>query len=378
MDKDNKDSKDNKDNKDNKDDKVKKDKVWLEAQIEANSIKSFNNAEFSNIVRVGEGGFGNVYKAYWKSRRMTVALKSLKAIPDETTREFVRELRLLRNVFYHPRINQFLGITKDSKSNYVMVLQYADGGNLRDYIRKSVNPLTWPEKYRIALEIAEGLLCLHAEGILHRDLHPKNVLVHKGNMLIADFGLSKEESSTSSNSSVKGTPAYIDPQCHIQDKYKRSKKSDIFSFGMILWELSSEREPFAGEKDFQVVLKISRGIREKMVEGTPESYFRLYTECWNQEPEERPKIEDVVEILESIIRNSTDDYSSNPSNPSNLSNNLLVPPVPINTSTYTCSLNTGEMNSEIKEEIYKHYPLYVNHNSYSIGTSGSLYMDEDV
>ncbi|CAB4390961.1 unnamed protein product [Rhizophagus irregularis] len=320
MDKDNKDSKDNKDN---KDDKVKKDKDWLEAQIEANSIKSFNHAEFSNIVRVGEGGFGNVYKAYWKSRRMTVALKSLKAIPDETTREFVRELRLLRNVFYHPRINQFLGITKDSKSNYVMVLQYADGGNLRDYIRKSVNPLTWPEKYRIALEIAEGLLCLHAEGILHRDLHPKNVLVHKGNMLIADFGLSKEESSTSSNSSVKGTPAYIDPQCHIQDKYKRK--------------------------------------------------------CWNQEPEERPKIEDVVEILESIISNSTDDYSSNPSNPSNLSNNLLVPPVPINTSTYTYSLNTGEMNSEIKEEIYKHSPLYVNsHNSYSIGTSGSLYMDEDV
>ncbi|CAG8467549.1 19861_t:CDS:2 [Rhizophagus irregularis] len=56
-----------------------------------------------------------------------------------------------------------------------------------------------------------------------------------------------------------------------------------------------------------------------------------------------------------------------------------IPPVPINTSTYTYSLNTGEMNSEIKEEIYKHSPLYVNsHNSYSIGTSGSLYMDEDV
>ena len=70
-------------------------------------------------------------------------------------------------------------------------------------------------------------------------------------MLIADFGISKEESSTTSNSLVKGTPAYIDPQCHIQDKYKRSKKSDIFSFGMILWEISSEKEPFIGDKDFQ-------------------------------------------------------------------------------------------------------------------------------
>src|ERR1051325_12224114 len=99
-------------------------------------------------------------------------------------------------------------------------------------------------------------------------------------MMIADFGLSKEEPSTS-NSTIDGMPGYIDPQCHIQDKYKRSKKSDIFSFGMILWEISSEREPFIGDKDFQVVIKICNGIREVRVDGTPESYFRLYTKCWD-------------------------------------------------------------------------------------------------
>jgi serine/threonine protein kinase len=72
-----------------------KDRDWLDAQIEANSIKSFNYEEFSEIKKVGEGGFGNVYKAYWKSRRMTVALKTLKfnSIHDETTNsEFVREV----------------------------------------------------------------------------------------------------------------------------------------------------------------------------------------------------------------------------------------------------------------------------------------------
>jgi serine/threonine protein kinase len=58
----------------------------------------------------------------------------------------------------------------DAESNYVMVLQYADGGNLRDYLKNSPSPLTWSDKYRIALEIAKGLLCLHAEGVLHRDL----------------------------------------------------------------------------------------------------------------------------------------------------------------------------------------------------------------
>ena len=67
-------------------------------------------------------------------------------------------------------------------------------------------------------------------------------------MLIADFGLSKEESLITSNSLVNGMPAYIDPQSYIRDRYKRNKKSDIFSFGMILWEISSEKEPFAGDK----------------------------------------------------------------------------------------------------------------------------------
>ena len=118
-------------------------------------------------------------------------------------------------------------------------------------------------------------------------------------MLIADFGISKEESSATSTSLLRGTPGYIDPQCHIQDKYKRSKKSDIFSFGMILWEISSEREPFISDKDFQVMIKISNGIREVRVDGTPESYFRLYTKCWDNNPESHPDIEEVVETLEN-------------------------------------------------------------------------------
>lgn len=79
---------------------MNKDKVWLKAQIEANNIKSFNYVEFSNIEKVGEGGFGNVFKAYWRSRRMTVALKTLKSIPNETTPEFVREVNYIYIYIY--------------------------------------------------------------------------------------------------------------------------------------------------------------------------------------------------------------------------------------------------------------------------------------
>ena len=116
--------------------------------------------------------------------------------------------------------------------------------------------------------------------------------------MIADFGLSKEESLTTSNSKIHGMAAYIDPQCYLQDKYKRNKKSDIFSLGMILWEISSEREPFVGDGKYRIVLKISKGIREKRVDGTPKDYFKLYTKCWDQDPENRPNVEEVVKVLE--------------------------------------------------------------------------------
>src|SRR6266540_3950069 len=120
-------------------------------------------------------------------------------------------------------------------------------------------------------------------------------------MLIADFGLSKEEALITSHSSSikKGMPAYIDPQCHKNTKYKRTRKSDIFSFGIVLWEISSRRVPFAGLKDLVVLMKVANGIREERVEGTPPSYFELYTKCWNDDPSKRPFIEEVVEILEN-------------------------------------------------------------------------------
>jgi serine/threonine protein kinase len=117
-------------------------------------------------------------------------------------------------------------------------------------------------------------------------------------MLIADFGLSKEESLITSNSLVNGSPAYIDPQSYMRDRYKQNKKSDIFSFGMILWEISSEKVSFAGYNYFQIVWKISKGVREKKVDGTPQPYFELYTKCWDNDPEKRPNIDQVIEILD--------------------------------------------------------------------------------
>ncbi|KAF0542819.1 kinase-like protein [Gigaspora margarita] len=123
----------------------------------------------------------------------------------------------------------------DISRHYNLILQYADNGTLRDYLKTNFTRLQWVDKLRISKEIGLGLLFLHDNNIIHRDLHSKNILIHQRIPKITDFGLSKQinETSMTSNSIIHGMPAYIEPQCLIKQGYKRDMRSDIYSFGEI-------------------------------------------------------------------------------------------------------------------------------------------------
>ncbi|KAF0502929.1 kinase-like protein [Gigaspora margarita] len=186
------------------------------------------------------------------------------------------------------------------------MLQFAVDGNLREYLRKNFSELRWLDKLRFAQEIAEGLSYLHSKGILHRDLHSKNILVHKRRILIADFGVSKHIDEETKVRGGDGMNGYFEPQCFINYnvKYKRDKRSDIYSLGVVLWEISSGQPPF---KNFDnmgaIVYHVSTGNRETPVPGTPDDYVKLFQRCWDQDPAKRPEIKEVLEELKNIRSN---------------------------------------------------------------------------
>ncbi|GBB93866.1 hypothetical protein RclHR1_22400002 [Rhizophagus clarus] len=338
---------------------------WIDKKIKDKYIHYFEYDKFSQIAEIGKGGFGKVSKANLTNTGL-VALKSFvdensNIEEDELNRlddEFVKELELLREVDYHQNINRVLGITKVSRC-YILVLEYANEGNLRDYLKENFTSLKWENKIQMALDITCGLRFLHSKEIIHRDLHSKNILVNNGKLLIADFGLSKRltEATTNSLANTKGMIEYIEPQCLKGIKYKKTKKSDIYSLGVLLWEISSGRPPFldySQEERYLLGFHISyNNLREKPIDGIPKEYQQLYQECWNDGPSSRPNIEKIYETLSQL--NIED------------SSHLLSPPPNINkiknsNSDYNDDLNLSDYPSSIKEslkEIIKNFDVNI-------------------
>lgn len=191
------------------------------------------------------------------------------------------------------------------------MLEYADLGNLRYYLNE--NSLNWMQKIDIARQITCGLYFLHKNEILHCDLHTKNVVIQKNGdgvrAIITDFGLSKVLTRNSrSDQQIEGCVGFVDPKLLDDKEGTPDYKSDIYSLGVILWEITSDGRPPFNEHIskaglIRVSINIINGMREEPIEGTTISYVELYTNCWNGNHDSRPEIEQVYKSIhqEDII-----------------------------------------------------------------------------
>ncbi|RGB42636.1 kinase-like domain-containing protein, partial [Rhizophagus diaphanus] len=162
---------------------------------------------------------------------------------------------------------------------YLLVMEYADGGSLSHYLKENFKNLTWEDKFNLADQLASAVSCLHDEDIIHRDLHSNNVLISKNIIKLADFGLSKRiEETTQKKKDIFGVVPYIDPKKFSNRSYSLNKKSDVYSVGVLLWEISSGKPPFyiEGESyDGSLAIQIIQGLRETAVPDTPIEYVKL-------------------------------------------------------------------------------------------------------
>ncbi|MBN1257461.1 MAG: protein kinase [Planctomycetes bacterium] len=223
------------------------------------SEKDKQFGEYRIESEIARGGMGIVYKAYDQKLRRTVALKVLlkgEESSNQSTMRFLREARAL-GALNHPNIVSVYSVGEEHGKFYY-TMEFVDGYDLAALVAKEKTPLRDVLCY--IREICLALDAAHRRGIIHRDLKPQNILIQKtGRPQIMDFGLAKDMTSTSFKSlsgSVLGTPSYMSPEQAKGESRSIDHRTDIYSIGVILYELATGSRPFGGDTVLKTIEEI--------------------------------------------------------------------------------------------------------------------------
>ncbi|CAL4064397.1 unnamed protein product, partial [Meganyctiphanes norvegica] len=269
---------------------------------------------------LGEGCFGQVWKAEAVDIRgngpMLVAVKTLKERAGEIEkRDLIQELKVLKGLGSHPNVVSLLGCCTEKDPLFV-ILEYMIGGKLQSYLRASrtdtsynnlhstSSSLTPRDLTIFAHQIARGMEFLASRGIIHRDLAARNILVGEEKICkVADFGFARDVTNNhiyERKSDGRLPIRWMAPESLFDHIY--TTKSDVWSFGVLLWEIVTlGSTPYPGLGASEVMKIVKEGKRLDKPEHCRREIYNIMYYCWNKDPVERPSFTDLVETLEGLL-----------------------------------------------------------------------------
>ncbi|RIB17452.1 kinase-like domain-containing protein [Gigaspora rosea] len=260
-----------------------------------------------NIIKeIGKGGFGTVFLANFQqnaSQSIKVAIKTLPG-SKKNSNDFLREFKSHMHCRLSGSRLEVYGLTRNTETKeYMMVFQYANKGDLHNYLKLNFEELTWADKLSLLIDISKDLIKIHEAGYIHCDIHCGNILQHKedswlGSLksYIADLGLSRKNEEHILKSGIYGAMPYIAPEILLGQKY--TPAADIYSFGVIMAEMTTGIRPFCGRSfDIELALEICNGKRPVFALETPNCYIELAKLCMDSDSQKRPTAETIRDKL---------------------------------------------------------------------------------
>ncbi|KAJ8369481.1 hypothetical protein SKAU_G00095090 [Synaphobranchus kaupii] len=275
--------------------------------------------EVTMLKRIGAGSFGTVFKGKWHG---DVAVKILK-VTDPTPEQlqaFKNEMQVLRKT-RHVNILLFMGFM--TKPNFAIITQWCEGSSLYRHLHVTETKFDTKRRIDVARQTAQGMDYLHAKNIIHRDLKSNNIFLHEGwTVKIGDFGLATVKSRWSGSQQVEqpsGSILWMAPEViRMQDSNPYTFQSDVYGYGVVLYELMSGTLPYANinNRD-QIIFMVGRGYLSpdlsKLYNNSPKAMKRVIIDCLKFKGDERPLfpqilvgIEQVQDLLPKIERSASE------------------------------------------------------------------------
>ncbi|KAE8675655.1 L-type lectin-domain containing receptor kinase IX.1 [Hibiscus syriacus] len=273
---------------------------------------------FSEHRKLGEGGFGAVYRGYLNDLGMAVAVKRISSGSRQGRKEYVTEVKVISQL-RHRNLVQLIGWCHD-RNEFMLVYEFMPNGSLDSHLFGNKAPLTWPVRHRISLGLASAILYLHEEWeqcVVHRDIKSSNVMLDSSfNVKLGDFGLAKlmDHELGPKTTGLAGTLGYLAPE-YISTG-RASKESDVYSFGVVLLEIATGRKSVdpGGKSDMglvewiwglygkgELLLAVDRKLDKDFDEKQMECLMIVGLWCAHPDCNSRPSIRQAIHVLHSEL-----------------------------------------------------------------------------
>ncbi|XP_049826902.1 tyrosine-protein kinase Abl isoform X11 [Schistocerca gregaria] len=255
--------------------------------------------------KLGGGQYGDVYEAVWKRYNVTVAVKTLKE-DTMALKDFLEEAAIMKEM-KHPNLVQLLGVCTREPPFYI-ITEFMSKGNLLDYLRTgSKEHITAVVLMYMATQIASGMSYLESRSFIHRDLAARNCLVGEDHLVkVADFGLARlmRDDTYTAHAGAKFPIKWTAPEGLAYNKF--STKSDVWAFGILLWEIATYgMSPYPGVDLTDVYHMLEKGYRMECPPGCPPKIYELMRQCWQWNASDRPSFQEIHHALENMFQESS-------------------------------------------------------------------------
>ncbi|KAG9438992.1 hypothetical protein H6P81_019157 [Aristolochia fimbriata] len=285
-------------------------------EFDINDLQIIKNEDLEELRELGSGTFGTVYHGKW--RGTDVAIKRIKkscftgrsSEQERLTVEFWREAEILSKL-HHPNVVAFYGVVQDGPGGTLAtVTEFMVNGSLRHVLLRKDRYLDRRKRLIIAMDAAFGMEYLHSKNIVHFDLKCDNLLVNLKDTLrpickVGDFGLSKIKRNTLVSGGVRGTLPWMAPELLNGSSNKVSEKVDVFSFGIVMWEILTGEEPYANMHYGAIIGGIVNNTLRPPVPSFCDAEWRMLMEqCWAPDPSARPSFTEIASRLRLMSNQS--------------------------------------------------------------------------